>query len=193
MTPLDGNSLTLDHFRRIVFDREEVSLATPARERLTRARKVVEKAIASGERVYSINTGFGILSRVTIPPESLDELQVNLIRSHCVGVGDTHNEFESRAMLLLRANVLAKGFSGVRPELVDLLCGLLNRGVHPVIPCKGSVGASGDLAPLAHLASVLIGEGEAFFEGNRMAGGQALSKAGAEAHQTGAERGFVPD
>ena len=158
---LDGNSLTLESFKKIVTNFEPVTLSNAAREKITRTRAVVEKAIKSGERVYSINTGFGILSKVTIQPDQLEELQVNLIRSHCSGIGECHTETESRGLLLLRTNVLAKGFSGVRPELVDALIQMLNKKVHPVIPTRGSVGASGDLAPLAHLASVLIGEGEA--------------------------------
>ncbi len=174
MIELDGHSLSLAHFRSIVLDQEEVSLSQKARERLKHTRQFVEKAAASGERVYSINTGFGVLSKVTIPPDQLDQLQVNLIRSHCAGVGEVHSETESRAILLLRTNVLAKGFSGVRPEVVDTLIEMLNNRIHPVIPSKGSVGASGDLAPLAHLASVLIGEGEAFVDGKRMPGGNAL-------------------
>ena len=175
---LDGNSLSLESFHAIVERQAEVSLCEKARERIKKARTVVDKAILKGERVYSINTGFGILSKVTIPPESLDELQVNLIRSHCAGVGEIHSETESRAILLLRTNVLAKGMSGVRPELVDFLISMLNKRIHPVIPSKGSVGASGDLAPLAHLACVIIGEGEAMYRGLRMTGGEALNKAG---------------
>lgn len=177
MVVLDGNTLTLDRFRAVVYGREKVELGDVARSRMKKTRGHVERAIKGGERVYSINTGFGILSKVTIPPESLTELQGNLIRSHCAGVGPAHTEAESRAILLLRTNVLAKGFSGVRPIVVDTLMALLNAGVHPVIPTKGSVGASGDLAPLAHLASVLLGEGEAYFEGVRMKGGDALRRA----------------
>lgn len=175
---LDGNSLSLETFREIVDKGTKLKIDEKTRNRLVRARAVVDKAIASGERIYSINTGFGILSKVTIDASQLEELQVNLIRSHCAGVGEVHTEQESRAILLLRANVLAKGFSGVRPELVELLVEMINRRVHPVIPSKGSVGCSGDLAPLSHLAAVLIGEGEAFFEGVRMPGGDALKKAG---------------
>jgi histidine ammonia-lyase len=175
---LDGNSLTLEAFRAIVENGDRVQLSADARARLVRGRAWVDKAAKSNERVYSINTGFGILSKVTIQPHLLDELQVNLIRSHCVGVGEVHTETESRGILLLRANVLAKGFCGVRPELAEMLVQLLNHGIHPVIPNKGSVGASGDLAPLAHLASVFLGEGEAFYQGQRMPGGEALRRAG---------------
>src|SRR5204862_6898978 len=129
------------------------------------------------QAAYAITTGVGKLSDVRIAPEEIRELQVNLIRSHCVGVGDPLSEAETRALMLLRANSLAKGYSGVRPVVIDTLCELLNRGLHPVIPSQGSVGASGDLAPLAHLALTLIGEGEAAFEGKRMASAEAMKKA----------------
>lgn len=178
MIALNGDSLSLAQFRSIVLDREEVTLDAKSRERLLATRKWVDKAAQGDERVYSINTGFGVLSKVTIPRDQLDQLQVNLILSHCAGVGEPLTEIESRAILLLRANVLAKGFSGVRAEVADALIGMLNEGVHPVIPCKGSVGASGDLAPLAHLAAVLIGHGEAFIDGKRMNGAAALKQAG---------------
>jgi histidine ammonia-lyase len=175
---LDGNTLSLESMRRIVEENEPVELAPSARKKLNETRAHVDKAALAGERVYSINTGFGVLSKVRIPDDKLDQLQVNLIRSHCAGVGEPHTEKESRAILLLRANVLAKGFSGVRAEVADALIALLNHRIHPVIPTKGSVGASGDLAPLAHLAAVLIGEGEAFVDGKRLPGGQALQNAG---------------
>ncbi len=178
MIALDGNSLTLEDFHAIVTDQAMVALSPGAREKIEKSRRHVDKACEGKERIYSINTGFGILSKVTIDKSQLAELQVNLIRSHCAGVGEPHSEEESRAILLLRTNVLAKGFSGVRLELVDRLVEMLNKRVHPVIPCKGSVGASGDLAPLAHLAAVLIGEGEAFQGGTRKPGAQAMKAAG---------------
>ena len=154
-----------------------------------RAGDLIESILAAGETVYGVNTGFGKLADVRIPADKLAELQINLVRSHAGGVGDPLAEAEARAMLLLRANVLAKGFSGVRAELLELLVGLLNAGVHPVIPEKGSVGASGDLAPLAHLALVVVGEGEAFYRGERMAGAEALRRAGLEAAATYRKRG----
>lgn len=178
MIQLDGNHLSLADFNAIVFGRKEVGLAASAKTLMAKSRGHIEKAIQSGKRIYSINTGFGVLSKVKIAPESLDELQVNLIRSHAVGVGPLHSEEESRALVLLRANVLAKGFSGVRPEIVETLCHMLNKGVHPAIPMKGSVGASGDLAPLAHLSLVLIGEGEVVSKGQRASGAEAMKKAG---------------
>jgi histidine ammonia-lyase len=152
---------------------------------------LIEEILAAGHTVYGVNTGFGKLSDVRIPPEKLAELQFNLVRSHAGGVGSPLSEGESRAMLLLRANVLAKGFSGVRPALLELLVSLLNAGVHPVIPEKGSVGASGDLAPLAHLALVVIGEGEAFYRGERLPGGEALRRAGLQPMQLAAKEGLA--
>lgn len=175
---LDGSSLTPELFRDIVVNDSKVVLSSSTIARLVQSRAHVEKALASSSAIYGINTGFGALSRVKISPHQLEDLQVNLIRSHCAGVGEVHTEEESRAILLLRTNVLAKGYSGVRPELVHLLTEMLNRKIHPIIPTKGSVGASGDLAPLAHLASVIIGEGEALFRGIRMNGTTAMKKAG---------------
>lgn len=187
---LDGHSLTLEKFRDIVEGGEKVSLCPKAKERLVKSRSVVEKAAAQDEKVYSINTGFGVLSKVKIDKDQLEQLQVNLIRSHCAGVGEIHTEIESRAILLLRTNVIVKGYSGARPELAELLIELLNRRIHPVIPSKGSVGASGDLAPLAHLASVLIGEGEAFHQGKRMKGNEALQLAGLKPIKLAAKEGL---
>ena len=152
---------------------------------------MIEQILSQGETVYGVNTGFGKLSDVRIPPEKLAELQFNLVRSHAGGVGNPLSEAEVRAMVLLRANVLAKGYSGVRPELVELLIALLNAGVHPVIPEKGSVGASGDLAPLAHLALVVIGEGEAFYQKQRMPGGEAMRAAGLKPLQLDAKEGLA--
>src|ERR1700761_8564188 len=157
---LDGQSLTLAQIEAVSLKGCPVLISPGTRNRVTESRDLIEALLAAGETVYGVNTGFGKLSDVRIPPEKLAELQINLVRSHAGGVGQPMSEPESRAMLLLRANVLAKGFSGVRPALLQLLIDLLNAGVHPVIPEKGSVGASGDLAPLAHLALVVIGDGE---------------------------------
>jgi histidine ammonia-lyase len=159
---IDGNSLTLADLKQVVHERRAVLLAPDARERVERARAVVDDIVAGDRLAYAITTGVGKLSDVRITAEQNRRMQVNLLRSHAAGVGEPLSQAESRAMLLLRANSLAKGFSGVRPVVIDTLCEMLNRGVHPVIPSQGSVGASGDLAPLAHLALVLIGEGEAF-------------------------------
>jgi len=187
---LTGNDLTVEQFARAVFGRETVNLAKPARAAMEGSRAVVEAAIASGKVVYGVTTGFGDLVKVRIVPEEARAVQVNLLRSHASGVGEPLSEAETRATLLLRANVLAKGFSGVRPVVAERLLELLNRGVHPVIPCRGSVGASGDLAPLSHLALVLLGEGEANFQGKRMKGAAALQAAGMAALQLEAKEGL---
>jgi histidine ammonia-lyase len=158
---IDGDTLTIDELREVVYERRPVLLSSDAREKVERSRAVVEGILAADKLAYAITTGVGKLSDVRISPEQNRELQVNLLRSHAVGVGEPLSQYETRAMMLLRANSLAKGFSGIRPIVIDTLCEMLNRGVHPVIPSQGSVGASGDLAPLAHLALVLIGEGEA--------------------------------
>jgi histidine ammonia-lyase len=157
-----------------------VRLAASALPRIRASRELVERAIAQGEVVYGITTGFGALADVVIPRDRLEELQTNLIRSHAAGVGEPLSEAETRAITLLRAHVLALGYSGVRPVVVERLVDLLNHGIHPIIPERGSVGASGDLAPLSHLALVLLGEGDAVMAGTRMAGGEALRRAGLE-------------
>jgi len=175
---LDGQPLTLAEIEAVSLSASPVVLAPQAIGRMTQSRTLIEEILTAGQVVYGVNTGFGKLSDVHIPPGSLAQLQANLVRSHAGGVGQPLSEAETRAIMLLRANVLAKGFSGCRPELVTLLLSLLNAGVHPVIPEKGSVGASGDLAPLAHLALVAIGEGEAFYKGERLPGGEALRRAG---------------
>jgi histidine ammonia-lyase len=154
-----------------------VALDRGAEELVRAAAKLVAEVAEGDAPIYGVNTGFGDLSQVRIPKADLVKLQLNLLRSHAAGVGDALGEDVTRAILLLRANTLASGRSGVRPETIDLLLDLLNRGVHPVIPMHGSVGASGDLAPLAHAALVLVGEGEAVFEGKRLAGAEALKKA----------------
>jgi histidine ammonia-lyase len=159
--------------------RRPVVVSPAARERVAAARRVVDDAVARGTPVYGVNTGFGSFSDVHIAGDRLRELQLNLVRSHAAGVGDPLDEAETRGLMLLRANVLAKGYSGVRPETLDLLVAMLNAGVHPVIPSQGSVGASGDLAPLAHLARALVGEGEVKAGASgRVPAGDALRAAG---------------
>jgi histidine ammonia-lyase len=153
-----------------------VHISSVVRPRVLASRKIIEEIVAREQVVYGVNTGFGKLSDVRIPQGDLRELQLNLVRSHACGIGNPLSIPEVRAMMLLRANVLALGFSGIRFEIVEMLCQMLNRGVHPVVPEKGSVGASGDLAPLAHLALSLIGEGEAFSEGERMSSSDALGR-----------------
>ncbi|HEY1501260.1 MAG TPA: histidine ammonia-lyase [Acidobacteriaceae bacterium] len=175
---LSGRSLSLDDVRSVARGRRKVGLESSALSGVDASRQVIEDILARGDAVYGVNTGFGKLSDVRIPADRLCELQVNLVRSHACGLGRPLADAEARAMLLLRANVLVKGFSGVRRETIEMLISLLNAGIHPVVPEKGSVGASGDLAPLAHLALVLIGEGEAFYQGSRMSGRVALDRAG---------------
>jgi histidine ammonia-lyase len=188
---LDGQPLTLAEIEAVSLEGCAVTIAPAALERAAASRALIEEILAAGETVYGVNTGFGKLSDVSIPHESLAELQTNLVRSHAGGVGQPLSLAESRAMLLLRANVLAKGFSGCRTAVPELLVALLNAGVSPVIPEKGSVGASGDLAPLAHLALVVIGEGEAFYKGERMAGGEALQRAGLQPLALAAKEGLA--
>ena len=156
---LDGESLTLQDVHAVAVERTPVALAPRARERVAATRRIVEEIVRRHDVVYGITTGFGKLSEVAIPADRLAELQVNLVRSHAAGVGPLLPEREVRAMMLLRANVIAKGYSGARPELVELLASMLNLGLHPPIPEQGSVGASGDLSPLSHLALAVIGEG----------------------------------
>jgi len=157
---IDGNSLTVEQVSAVASDRARVTIAPRARQRAATTRGVVDRLVASGAVAYGVTTGFGKLSEVAIPADRLAELQVNLVRSHAAGVGDLLPEREVRAMMLLRANVIAKGYSGARIELAELLVGMLNAGLYPPVPEQGSVGASGDLAPLAHLALSLIGEGQ---------------------------------
>ncbi len=175
---LNGNDLTLETFAQVVLHRQAVELDAAARVRVAEARAVVDDLVAGDRVAYAITTGVGHLADVRISHEQARELQINLVRSHAVGVGDPLSENESRGMMLLRANSLAKGLSGVRPVVIDTLCAMLNKGVHPVIPSQGSVGASGDLAPLSHQALVLIGEGEAWYQGRRMSGAEAMQAAG---------------
>src|ERR1019366_3654407 len=188
---LDGQALTLTEIEAVSLAGCEVAVAPAALRRVVESRGLIEGILDAGETVYGVNTGFGKLSDVRIPLDRLAQLQLNLVRSHAGGVGQPLSEAESRAMVLLRANVLAKGFSGCRPALVEGLVALLNAGVHPVIPEKGSVGASGDLAPLAHLALVAIGEGEAFYKGERMAGAEALQRAGLKPITLSAKEGLA--
>jgi histidine ammonia-lyase len=175
---IDGENLDFAQLCGVVFDGAKVELSPQARERMMASRAVIERLIASDQAVYGVNTGFGKMASVRISREQIGELQVNLVRSHACGVGAPLSEHETRAMVLLRANAIAKGFSGVRPLVAETLCAMLNAGVHPVIPSQGSVGASGDLAPLAHLAQVAIAEGEAILNGHKLPGGDALRTAG---------------
>jgi histidine ammonia-lyase len=175
---LNGNDLTLEAVREVAATRRPALLAPDAREAVNRARAVVDALVANNRVSYAITTGVGRLSDVRIAGDQIRELQINLVRSHAVGVGEPLSIPESRAMMLLRANSLSKGNSGVRAVTIDTICEMLNRYVTPVVPSQGSVGASGDLAPLAHLALALIGEGECFDDsGKRVATAEALKRA----------------
>lgn len=178
MVILNGQSLSLTEAYKVLFHDEKVIYSEVSMRHVEKSRAAVEDIVAKERTVYGITTGFGKFSDVYIGKEDVEELQLNLIRSHACGIGDPFPEIVSRAMLLLRANALLKGYSGVRPVLIDRLLDLLNANIHPVIPQQGSLGASGDLAPLSHLALVLIGEGEVFYENERVPASHALTKEG---------------
>ncbi|MFN4218866.1 MAG: histidine ammonia-lyase [Candidatus Bipolaricaulia bacterium] len=180
MIELDGHSLTIEAARRIIFDVEKVSLASSALERVRAARAVIEQIVAKNRKVYGVNTGFGKLSTETIPSEKLSLLQENLLKSHAVGVGEPLPDEVARAALLFRLNSLVQGRSGVRLEILEYLKEFLNHNVIPIIPAKGSVGSSGDLAPLAHLALLLIGEGQAKLAKKILPGRELLKELGLE-------------
>lgn len=188
---IDGSSLTLGDVVRVARRGAAVRLDDGARDRMQRIRRVVERKLDAGEAVYGVNTGFGKLSDIAIPPGRLAELQVNLVRSHAAGVGPLLPVEEVRAMMLLRANVLAKGHSGVRAELADLLLGMLNAGLHPPVPEQGSVGASGDLAPLSHLALALIGEGDLLHGDRRGPAAAMLAEHGLQPVSLGPKEGVA--
>jgi histidine ammonia-lyase len=188
---LDGSSLTLDQVVAVACDRVQVSLADSARQRVGLTRGIVEGLVANRAVAYGVTTGFGKLSDIAIPPERLAELQVNLVRSHAAGVGDLLPEREVRAMMLLRANVVTKGYSGARVDLAELLTGMLNAGLYPPIPEQGSVGASGDLAPLAHLALSLIGEGTLSRDGASGPAADMLRHAGLAPIELGPKEGLT--
>ncbi|OAS89451.1 MULTISPECIES: histidine ammonia-lyase [Metabacillus] len=176
MVTLNGQTLSFSEVEKVLFDREKVVYSEESMRKVQESRKAVDKIVAEGRIVYGITTGFGKFSDVFIDKENVEALQLNLIRSHACGIGDPFPEVVSRAMILLRANALLKGFSGVRPVVIERLLDLLNAEIHPVIPQQGSLGASGDLAPLSHLALVLIGEGEVFYKGERLPAINALTK-----------------
>jgi histidine ammonia-lyase len=175
---VDGRSLTISDVELVARRGAKVALDEKAAARVMRARQLVERQATSEHAVYGINTGFGALAKVRVPASDLSQLQVNLIRSHAVGLGPPLTTPQTRALMLLRANVMATGRSGVRLETLKLLLDMLNAGIHPVVPSKGSVGASGDLAPLAHLALAMIGESDVVFGDETMPGGEALNQAG---------------
>src|SRR2546428_1531244 len=165
---LTGNSLARDDFYEVVLRDRRVIVSPQTKRVMARARAIVEKLIAEKRVVYGVTTVVGSLSTERIEPDKARQLQINLVPSHACGVGEPLSAAETRGVLLLRANNLAQGYSGVRPALAELLCEFLNRGLHPVVPARGSVGASGDLAPLAHVALALVGEGGVVWRGRRM-------------------------
>jgi len=188
---LTGDDLTADDVWRVAVEGAPVELSQPAREKMRAAREVVVAAAhGASEHTYGINTGFGRFVSRTIPEELTEELQLRLLRSHACGVGEPYPDEVVRAAMVLRANALAKGCSGARVETVELLVECVNRGVLPVVPARGSVGASGDLAPLAHLALPLVGEGEAWVDGERLGGADALARVGLEPVEPRAKEGL---
>ncbi len=189
---LTGRDLTIDHVVEVARGRRAVELAPEAADRMRASRDVIERLVAEGATVYGVTTGFGDLADVRIGAGETEDLQRNLVRSHAAGVGEPLPDDVVRAMLLLRANALAVGLSGVRVEVVELLLGMLNAAVHPVVPSRGSLGASGDLAPLAHLALVVIGEGEATLDGaGPGAGGEVLRRVGLAPVELRAKEGLA--
>jgi histidine ammonia-lyase len=188
---LDGESLRLQEIALVARGGARVTLSEGARRKVEAAHAVIAGIVADGRQVYGVNTGFGHLKDIRIPADSLDRLQHNLIRSHCAGVGPPLPPETTRAMMLLRAHVLARGCSGVRPLVLDALLSHLNADLLPVVPEKGSVGASGDLAPLSHLALALLGEGEAILRGERMPAAEALRRAGIEPLRLGPKEGIA--
>jgi histidine ammonia-lyase len=187
---IDGHHLTLEAIEAVAGG-APVHVAPAARARVARAREFVENRFASGEPIYGVTTGFGRLASISIDPADAVALQLNLVRSHAAGTGEPLAAEIVRAAGVLRVNSLSAGHSGVKSETLDLIVGMLARGVTPVVPCQGSVGASGDLAPLAHMTLVLIGEGEAVYRGERLPGAVALRRAGLEPIELGAKEGLA--
>jgi histidine ammonia-lyase len=188
---VDGETLTIEDVVEVAYGRAGVSIPESVKVKVKKSRRLLEKLLDKGETIYGVNTGFGALSSTPISGEELKRLQTNLIRSHAVGVGETLSTEVVRAAMLLRANTLAKGYSGVRLEVLETLVEMLNKGVHPRIPAKGSVGASGDLAPLSHMVLVLMGEGEAEYEGEVLSGKEAMEKAGIKPVQLDFKEGIA--
>src|SRR5919197_642242 len=191
MVLLDGSSLSLEQLLNIADRAEPVGLTPEARERVRASREVVEQRARGDEPAYGINTGFGSFADIKVARGALEALQLNLLRSHAAGVGDPLPIRTVRATMALRANVLAKGFSGISIETLEALIALINNDVHPRVPSRGSVGASGDLAPLAHLALVLVGEGEAWVGRSSLSGAQALEHAGLKPIALGPKEGLA--
>ncbi|SEM13866.1 histidine ammonia-lyase [Mesobacillus persicus] len=191
MIELTGNSLTLEQTKQVCYEGDIVTISLDSMQKVVESRKAVEKIVADKRTVYGINTGFGKFSDVMIEEDDVNVLQVNLIRSHACGVGEPFPEVVSRAMILLRLNALLKGFSGVRPIIVERLLELLNLQIHPVIPQQGSLGASGDLAPLSHLALVLMGEGQVYYAGKVWPTAEVYKMEGLESISLQAKEGLA--
>jgi len=190
MIQLDGMGLSVEDVVSIAYGRDEVSIAASSIEKMSASRRFVEEAMISSQPVYALNTGVGLLANIALGHSEIEEMQVNLVRSHCCGVGQPLSREIVRGLMAIRANVLAKGVSGIRPVIAERICDLLNCGITPVIPARGSVGASGDLAPLAHMALTLIGEGDAEFEGKVRPSLECLQAAGLEPLQLQAKEGI---
>ncbi|MEM3874060.1 MAG: histidine ammonia-lyase [Candidatus Bathyarchaeia archaeon] len=188
---IDGETLTIEDVVKVAYNKAKVFVPERVKARVKACREFLERLLEKGEVIYGVNTGFGALSDAKISEQELEHLQANLIRSHAAGVGKPLSTEVVRAAMLLRANTLAKGYSGVRLETLETLVEMLNRGVHPIIPAKGSVGASGDLAPLSHMVLVLMGEGEAEYKGKIMSGKEAMEKAGIKPIQLEAKEGIA--
>jgi len=188
---IDGYNLTLEELKKVACEDEKIELSEASQQKVTKCRKYIEKIIAENKTVYGLTTGFGKFASIKIPPDQIDELQQNLILSHATGVGNLLPKEEVRAIMLLRINVLAKGHSGIRLQTLQTLIDMLNMQIHPCIPEKGSVGASGDLAPLSHLALVLLGKGEAEYQGKIMPGAEAMAQAGLKPIKLKAKEGLA--
>jgi histidine ammonia-lyase len=190
MIQLDGTSLTVEEVLAASQGQDRVVISAVGIENMLSSRRFVEKAIGSTEPVYALNTGVGLLANIALAPHEIDQMQINLVRSHCAGVGEPLPREVVRGLMVIRANVLAKGLSGIRPVIAERICDLLNYGITPVIPSRGSVGASGDLAPLAHMALTLIGEGEAEYRGEVRPSIECLEDAGLEPLQLRGKEGI---
>ncbi|WP_432662299.1 histidine ammonia-lyase [Wukongibacter baidiensis] len=188
---IDGNSLTLEDLIRVSRENYRIELTEEAIEKIEKSRAIIDEFVDEGKVIYGITTGFGLFSNVLISKEDTKTLQRNLIVSDCCGVGNPYPEEVVRASMLLRINALAKGFSGIRLSTLNVLIEMLNKGVHPIIPEKGSVGASGDLCPLAHMVLVMLGEGEAYYKGEMMPGAEVMRKADIETVELVSKEGLA--
>lgn len=188
---IDGENLSIKDVVAVARDHVEVEIPQKVKHKVQRCRQILEDLIKEKKVVYGVTTGFGALGSIVVSPERIEELQTNLIRSHSAGVGDALDKDVTRALMLLRANTLAKGNSGIRLETLETLVQMINKRVHPMIPEKGSVGASGDLAPLSHMTLVMIGEGEAEYKGEKLSGKEAMNKAGIPPVKLGSKEGIA--